>query len=391
MDAAAIKNFNTKPLFKTLVIAIYFLSLLIIALFAYRRPLYNWDMLAYMALVVQEDHSDTNQIREITYKAAQDNIPAVDYEHLVGVTNRKDLSENSEAFFNKLPFYAVKPMYIKMVSLFYKAGFSLPMATVLPSIIFYLAIGLLFFYWLLKYLKLIWAFSASLSIMFSGFMVFMARLSTPDCLSAFLLLSAFYFIIERPSLKWTFFFLILSEFARLDNILPCVFILSFLFFSRKWQRKINLAWYLLMLVILVSCYFGITIVTMKPFGWNVLYYPTFARYLDLSHTFHFSFSFKAYLALVVSHAITAVVVYNFMFFMFFLVLILYSPSFKYKNLTLEQSFCIMLVLTSLFRFVLYPDLSDRFNVAIYLCLLLVLVKRYAGLITGFKPLSAGAD
>ena len=210
------KKKDAIPFFLT---SIYIVCICLIALFAFRRPHYNWDMLAYMALVIQEDHQDINQLHEITYKTVKDNIPEIDYEHLVGSEYRKSLAGNPKIFFNQLPFYAVKPLYVKMVSLFYKAGFPLPLSTVLPSILFYLLIGLLLFYWLLQYLKIIWTFAASLFIMLSGFMVFMARISTPDCLSAFLLLSSFYFIIEKPSLKWMFLFLVLSVFMIWDTAL----------------------------------------------------------------------------------------------------------------------------------------------------------------------------
>lgn len=391
MNTTFDKILNPNKPVKVVLVIVYCYCLFLIGLFAYRHPHYNWDMLGYMALVIQEDHSDINQIHEITYKSAEENLPPINYEHLVGEERRNSLSKNPTAFYKMLPFYAVKPMYIKMVSLFHKAGFSLPISTVLPSITFYMMIGLLFFFWLLKYLKIVWAFAASLFIMLSSFMVFMPRLSSPDCLSAFLLLSAFYFIIEKPSLKWMFFFLLLSMFARLDNIVPCFFILSFLFFTGKWQVKIKLKYYLLMLIIFTACYFGITAVTMKPFGWNVFYYPTYALHMNLSHSLQPSFSFKEYVALVFSHITTAIVFYNFLFFMFFLLLIMYSPSIKYKNLTLDQTFALLLVLIILFRFVIYPDLSDRFNIAYYLCFLIIFVKKYTALMSSLKPVSLEKD
>jgi hypothetical protein len=379
-----------KPV-RLLLVVIYCYCLFLIGSFAYRHPHYNWDMLAYMALVIQEDRSDSKQIHEITYKTAKENIPASDFKKLLEGDYRKKLAEDPEAFFNTLPFYAVKPMYTKMVSLFHKAGFSLPISTILPSIIFYLLTGLLLCFWLLKYLEITWALAACLLIMLSGFMVSMAGLSTPDCLSAFLLLSSFYFILEKPSLQWVFFFFILSMFARLDNIVPCFFILSFLFFTGKWQKKIKLKYYLLMLIILTACYFGITFITMKPFGWDIFYYPTYSRYLNLSYTFSSSFSISDYLALAFSHVTTAILFYHFTLFMFFLLLILYSPSFKYRNFTLDQSFSVLLLLIMFVRFVLYPDLSDRFNIAYYLCFLMIFIKKYAGVLKGLKPLPVAVD
>jgi hypothetical protein len=362
------------------VMIFYCLSLLVTMVFAYRRPLYNWDMLGYMALVVQKDHPGQKEIHQITYSTAKENIPAEDFKALTGGEHRKMLSESPGAFFATLPFYAVKPLYIKMASLFHKAGLTLPMATVLPSIIFYFFIGLLLFSWLSRHLKLFWAFGLSIGIMYSGFMVFLARLSTPDCLSTFLLLSAFYFILEKPSPGWMFLFLLLSVYARLDNIIPAGLIVSFLYFTGKWKAKLKRKTFLLMLLVLAASYFLITGFTMRPFGWGALYYPAFATQLDLSHAYHSNFSFHAYISLVVSQLATALVFYHFIFFLCILLLILYSPAFKFRDLTFDQSFSLLLFLIILCRFILYPDLSDRFNVAYYLCFLVLFIKKYAGLL-----------
>lgn len=274
-----------------------------------------------------------------------------------------------------------------MVSLFHQAGFSLPVSTVLPSILFYMLIALLLFHWLMTYLQPIWAFAISLLTMCSAFMIFMARLSTPDCLSAFLLLSSFYFIIRKPSLPWMFSFLFASMFARLDNIIPALFIVSFLFFTAKWPKKMRLNIYLLLLAILVAGYLIITTTTLQPFNWNIFYYPTFAHYLDTNHIVHTYFSVKDYLALLFSEATTAIVFYHFTFFMLFLFLIIYSPSGKWPPFSFDQSFSILLVLIILFRFVLFPDLSDRFNISYYICFLILGIKRFTALLSLSRSLS----
>ena len=362
---------------QTAILILYCLCLQLIIVFAYRRPLYNWDMLGYMALIIQKDHKDVKEIHQLTYQEAKQHIPAADFEHLIGGDYRKGLAENPHDFFGSLPFYAVKPLYIEMASLLHKLGFTLPMATVIPSILFYFLIGLLVFHWLSKYVGIGWTFFLSLCLMYSGMMVFLARVSTPDALSAFLLLSAFYFILVKPSRGWLFFFLALSVFARLDNIVPSAFILSFLFFSKSGSIRINLKTYILLLAILAGSYFAITTLSMRPFGWSAAYYNNFALHLDLSHGTHTTFPFKAYSELVISQLATALVSYNIVIYLFVLLLLLYSRPFSLKSLTEEQRFCLLLLGIIAVRFVLYPDLSDRFNIAYYLCFLMLLVKRLA--------------
>ena len=217
--------------------------LLPIAIYAYKHPSYNWDMLAYMALVVQIEKRDINEVHKITYDNARQNLPASEYDKLISGDLRKSRLENPSEFNRILPLYAVKPCYIWLSYAFYKAGFSLPLATVIPSVIAYLLIGLLVFHWLNRHHQLLLSFAGTLLIMYSSVMVNVANLSTPDCVSAFFLLAAFYFILERPSVLLSFLFLTGSVFVRLDNIILSILILTFLFFSRLWEKKISLVQY----------------------------------------------------------------------------------------------------------------------------------------------------
>lgn len=372
-------NFNhTKRSFGILALAIYCIGLSITALHAYKHPNYNWDMLAYMALAIQTSKGGVKTIHQVTYQAAQAHVPSLAYERLVEGPYRKSMAENPEAFYAALPFYAVKPLYIKMVRLLYKAGFSLPLSTVLPSILFYLLIGLLLYYWVLKYMGSFWALVICLLIMYTGPMVSLAKLSTPDCLSTFLLLSAFYCIVQKPNLAIAACCLLLSLFARLDNIIPSLFILSFLFFANKAPRRLAIKYYLLLASAFLCCYFIITATTMQPFGWNALYYPQFALHLDLSHTANSTFSLAVYMQLVASQLATALNFHHFVFFLLVVLLVLFPASpLQWKRLSFEQALAVVLLLVILVRFVLFPDLSDRFNMAYYLYFLLLLIQKTA--------------
>ncbi|MGH2612532.1 MAG: hypothetical protein ACRDFB_05730, partial [Rhabdochlamydiaceae bacterium] len=245
-----------------------------------------------------------------------------------------------------------------------------------PSIIVYFLIGLLLFYWLGSHFKPLFALLSSLLIMYTPFMIRIAGLSTPDALSSFLLFAAFYFIIERPSFIFLFIFFLLAIFARLDNIVTCLIILSFLFFYRKWEERITLLQYGTTAGALVACYFVITWFTVRPFGWNIAFYPAFTHNLNLVYQHNPAFSLKKYAALAYSRAITAVVYYQFTLFAF-LALLVAVPAFKPNHkLRFEQWFALLLIFVALFRFVLYPVLADRFYISFYLCILILLVKQY---------------
>jgi len=372
-------NLNEFSILKVLLHFSYAIFLFFICLFAYRKPVYNWDMLAYMAIVIKMDHHDINQIHKITYSTAKINIPSVEYGYLITSPYREKMADSPSDFYAQLPFYAVKPLYIGMVYLFYKAGCPLTISTVLPSIFGYFLVGLLLFHWLKKYCKLFFAFIYGVLIMYSPFIVNIARISTPDGLSTFLLFTAFYFIVEKPSIIWMSLFFILAVFVRLDNIITCFFILSFLLYSDKWQKSVSVYQYILILLLLIISYFSITLITIRPFGWNILYYPTFVQYYNLSHQFHVASPLKAYLALLYSQAITAVVFHNFTLFTL-LVLVIVSPfSVTFHNLKFDQLFSLLLISIIVGRFILYPDLADRFYISFYLCILVSLIKKYTSI------------
>src|SRR5438552_5538098 len=211
-----------------LVKIFYFSCILLAAIYCFKRPLYNWDMLPYTDLILRMDHHNAQEAHYLTYDLTKKNIPSKNFQQLTDSSNvyRFKMLSDPAAFNEQLPFYVIKPLYTGLAYLFYKLGVSLPQATLVPSFISYLLIGFLLFYWLRIYLSLPITFVISLLIMLSSPLIEVAKLSSPDCLSAFLLLSSFYFIFEKPSLWSTIVFMVLSIFARLDNVVTCLLILG---------------------------------------------------------------------------------------------------------------------------------------------------------------------
>ena len=125
--------------FLLIVYLVFLLCLLPVAIFTYKHPEYNWDMLGYMALVVRMDRTkNIEEIHHVVYDEAKRGIPADRYEKLIGPFSFRERLSNDPLEFQKLlPIYIVKPLYTWTCHLFYKSGFSLPVSTVMPSIISY--------------------------------------------------------------------------------------------------------------------------------------------------------------------------------------------------------------------------------------------------------------
>lgn len=361
--------------FLTLIYFAFLCCILPTAIYIYKNPAYNFDMLGYMALIVKMDKPHTvGEIHDITYSTARQTIPTDDYKKLTETSlYRKRFESDSSEFRKVLPNYIVKPLYIWFCWLFYKSGSSLPIATVMPSIISYLLLGLFLFHWFKKYLQTGFAFAGAALIMLSVFTTAIASLSTPDCLSALFLFISMYFILEKKNLTLMSIFFLLAIFTRLDNVIPCFFIISFLTFSKKWNT-IDKKQYFFMLAILAVAYISI-VLPVRQFGWNIFFYSEYAKHIDYSRDFNQPVSILSYFSLMYSKLVTAFVSTHFTFFLFLGLLILFTKKFSLRTLSFDQTFLLVLTAIGLFKFLLLPDLSDRFYLGSYLIIIMLLVRK----------------
>jgi hypothetical protein len=255
--------------------AVYiFIVVSLTAIFAF-KPAYNWDMLAYMAIIQKIDGIDSlSQLHARTYSEAKNNLPVNKYDALVNSNDpyRKKMAENANAFNSQLVFYTVKPIYLLAAYLFYKIGFGLIASTFLPSLISFFFINMFSFFWISK---LTVQFKARLIMLLFICAVTtpLASRSNPDALSCLLLLISAYFFLERNNLFLLVFFLTLSILVRPENI-----IISFLLYAviatGKWTRKIPFYISCISLTIMVACYYSVQKFMFSP-GWASLFYHAF--------------------------------------------------------------------------------------------------------------------
>lgn len=358
----------------------FLLCLLPSAIYLYKNPAYNFDMLGYMALVIKMDQNSSIQvIHDSAYQAAKQNIPADEYRKLTETPSfRKKFETDAGQFEKILPNYIVKPLYLWCCWLFYRSGLALTTSTVLPSIVAYMLLGLVLFYWFTKHLRLFIAFPAALLVMLSGFVTSVARLSTPDMLSALLLVAAFYFIIEKRNSGLMLFFFLLSILARIDNVITCFFMISFLTFTKKW-KAISLKQYIIVCLLLAITYIAV-VLPVTEFGWNILYYTQYARHIDYSRDFEQPVSFLSHISTIYSKLVAGFMSTHFTLFAFLGVLIFIGKKFSFKEFSFDQSVLLVLITTGLLKFVLLPDLSDRFYIGFYFIIIVLLIRKISFLV-----------
>ena len=363
-----------------LIFTVYFIVICGVAQYSYRRPEYNWDMLPYMAIVLSAKYQDIGSIKQETYRSAREHIPEAFYRQLINPANayRREMYLNDTAFYEQLAFYVVKPLYTVLVYLGYHAGFSLAGATVLPSVFSWLAISVLLLYWLNEYLSASFAAGAALLIMLSAPLLSVARLSTPDALSAFLLLGAFYFILEKPRLPLMLLFMTAAILARPDNIIPCILLLFIPAVAKSSPAKMSVKGYIGIFLLLCGC-FVIDSLRAGAFGFDILYYPTFSQSLNMAHEDAGVFSWIGYLRVLRADAVTGLYHSSIGLFGFMALLVLYRERISSPGaLTLPLLLLFLCCVTMLIRFILVPDIADRFYIPYYLLISILLIKSFAG-------------
>ena len=129
------------------------------------RPLYNWDMIPYVAIALLDAGHPADSLRQKTYEIMERGSPVSAHEFLFGGSEyKKDtynrgadfrymVAHDSKIFADILPFYVVKPVYPALMSLLVRAGVSPVTATMIISGASYAAICLLLYVWISRWIN----------------------------------------------------------------------------------------------------------------------------------------------------------------------------------------------------------------------------------------------
>lgn len=350
---------------------LFFLLLLGVAVYCYKRPAHNWDMLAYMALTAHIDHANFEEVHTMVYDAARRYADSASYKLLVLPSNaqRHQMHTDYRAFQQAMPFYIVKPLYIGCSYLFYKLGFNLVTAVLLPSVLAFLGIGMLLFHWLSKYAGNSKAMVLAFLFMCTPPFISSAKLATPDCLSALLLFCGMYVLLQK-SKHWTaFIFFALSITARLDNIIAATMLLQVPVIAKKLKLQV----YILMMLMLAAIYLAVSYLASR-YGWGLSYVGDFTGRWYHSRA-EYAGSLKGYIVLLKSAILTGLQFsYVMMFFLLAFVGFAVSKVASVMKNT-DHIYTVAAILIIIVRLLLFPSVEDRFNLAYYLIIYILLIKQ----------------
>lgn len=341
---------------------------------AYKHPVYNWDILPYMAIIKNYEQRSAD-MHDTIYKIAKAEIPQESFKNFVDSTiaYRWQAAKSSNFFNEQLEFYRVKPLYTGLTFLFYKSGFSLTESTVLPSIVSYFLLGLLVFSWLAKFLEIKFAFLLSILLMFSSPLMEVAGLPTPDAMAALFVLGGIYGLVEMKSIWVCYSFLLFAIFTRIDNILPCLLILSSMAFVNRWTNRLSLPVCLSMMSIALVC------VTLTPYIFSLHFFrpASFFEHLKPFTDLSSGFSFKSYTSLIKSQIATGIYYSSLPLFLFLASLLFINTGLKFRLLDSDQVLVLIILLVIFLRFILQPAAANRFYIPYYLYIAILLAKKFA--------------
>jgi hypothetical protein len=199
---------------------IFSVLLLALTLLAYFVPYYDWDLVAYSGSAIALSERDPGAIQTKAYDALRRELPEDDYADIVsGSDFRRDVSHNADHFRQQLRLYQIRPLYIRLLAAFHRAGMGYVNATRILSALAFAFIGILLFVWARIYVAE-WQAAICVPLLLIAPAIFAsARIGSPDELSAFVVLLGAFELIERERLLLGTALLFTSLFLRTDNVI----------------------------------------------------------------------------------------------------------------------------------------------------------------------------
>ncbi len=238
-----------------------------------QRPAYNWDMIAYMAVALIDSGVPEAEVHQKTYAALSDVPEAARKPLIEDGAYRVNVAKDPAKFLSELPFYSVKPLYPALMSVLYRAGVGLATASIVVSAAAYAGLCILFFVWFSRWAAVAVTAPLVVCIALTPFLTQIARVSTPDMLSTFLVLLGTYVVFEKERSGWGAAILILAITARPD----CIIYLWWIFCYLLLIRRVSLLGFAAACAAAGLFYLGQTWFSGN-YGWKILMYYTFVDY-----------------------------------------------------------------------------------------------------------------
>lgn len=211
--------------------AAFLVYLAAIAVFAWVRPYYNWDLLGYVGAALSVDDPDPIRVHEQTYALVRSAAPDSTFALLSSQTDpyRRLMAADPASFQHQLRLYAIRPLYVASLVLIRRWGWPIVEASRALSIVPVLVSAILILLWLERTSSRWTATAAAILITSAARLPDLARLSTPDALAEMFVLTGSLLFLDGKHRLVACSTLWLSIVTRTDC---AVFVLALLLFAR---------------------------------------------------------------------------------------------------------------------------------------------------------------
>lgn len=359
----------------------FFILLLINSVFIFRNPWVDWDIVSYIWNVKYIENKNIEVIHKETYKELREYLDTKRYDIIKWSHQyRKDIFNEPEAFYDIMPFYNIKFIYIYSIYFISKLWLTIIHSVLAISIISYLIFSSLLFFIFKKELENQPLFFFPLYLLtFSSPIIIAARSTTPDMFWSMMLL-LWTFLVIRKNIFWWILILILSLWVRTDNI---IFIWVLLFYLRffAWDgHKIDTKSFIIWSIVALWFYKWIN-TYFHNFWYLKLYYNSFIEPISYPSSFDAVITIKQFLAILKDKIALLLWLRDnkpITFFPFYIIIalisIIYSMKNKVKLNNIYVSLIFISVFTLVFKFAIFPNIQERYFVSYFIIIFIALVK-----------------
>jgi len=358
-----------------LLFIVFALIALCIALFSVYKPDYNWDILTYTASVYSLESQDTIGIHDNSYAVVKNSIPPQAFSNLISNNKyREEMYTCAKCFFEQLPFYKVRPLYIALIFLLYKLNVNIVISTVAVSAFSIFIIGIFIFLWLKRVTGNIWiVFIISVLLAMSPFLLDASSESSPKALSAMLIFAALFLFFKRKFIPFLGIML-LSVFSRPDNLLLLILFALPLYLYKGEEIKIK-NFYLFASFILALIFFFLINKWSDNYSWGVWYEDTFRERITnpAEYTPHFNITFylKSFLKWLGLFKFSFI---GIQLILLFLTYIMSSVKIRDLRTNLDMLLLTAVAVSIFIHYVMYPVMDDKYFIAQYLFIDIMFMK-----------------
>ena len=344
---------------RTLPHLFFAIFLLATATLAYIWPFAEWDALAYIGCAIALHEPNAETMHAQVYDEARNGYSEDAVDELAnGSAFRHDVAGNANHFAQQLPFYRVRPIYIRLIAGLHRLGVTYVHAVQLVSALSFALFGILVFRWAAAYVSTRVAAIGSALLLVTPGSFAAARTGTPDMLSSVALLWGTYLLVERQRAVLGPVVLAASVWLRTDNSVYVGILLLWYAWARRPSVRISRALSIGLLVAVLASVLGINYAA-HTYGWRILMQNTAEAITAPAETVP-SFGPTGYLYTWVD-VVDQTRETTFLAFIFLAGLLLLAPPTprKFRELTG------VLLAAAAARLMLFPHIEDRYFVATY--------------------------